>query len=307
MSDQFNYQPSKEDYKKQARQIRNRRSAQESRDRKRRYMELLEETNEQLRLENEDLKRRLKIIEEDHISFTKRFFSPGVMNHRAISEAYANHSSIVSFSNNIDGSDTSLTYNEPMSIAISPTHSQDAIGYMYNNENSFQTPSPSASLKSCEEEEEDISDESAELVISNRPSSSFVSHPSGNHLVNPASAPICVSRPKDIIKSISYPQQSDPSAMVLTEKANTIVCIPNLSTNIKIWQPLQAQRLLVSFSLTHSLAIPIVVTIKNLEMDQSQLSFLLRIIQVQLVTYARVTTCMHVLNCLFHLLQSQKS
>lgn len=60
---------------KQIRAIKNRESAQASRDRKRRYFELLEENNKLLKAQNEDLKSRLALVEEQNKAITEKLNS----------------------------------------------------------------------------------------------------------------------------------------------------------------------------------------------------------------------------------------
>ncbi|KAI8353825.1 hypothetical protein B0O80DRAFT_372194, partial [Mortierella sp. GBAus27b] len=64
--------PSEKEAKALQRVLRNRAAAQESRDKKRKYVSEIEASNEQLQHENTQLLKRLKTVESDNVALSQR-------------------------------------------------------------------------------------------------------------------------------------------------------------------------------------------------------------------------------------------
>jgi len=105
----------KDDTKKAMRQIRNRKSAQESRDKKRQYVETLEQANVELKSENDELRKRLKRIEDDHVFLMDKLKDIQVLKNTI--DDHDSETTLHSSSTEIDKSDESAALVSPKDLS----------------------------------------------------------------------------------------------------------------------------------------------------------------------------------------------
>jgi len=97
------------------RKIRNRKSAQESRDRKRKHLDIIESENQELKAENESLKRRLTTIEREQAKLLEQFDEIKRLLH-ANAGGKDSARLVATPSTSVSNSPTSLMTTSPMSI-----------------------------------------------------------------------------------------------------------------------------------------------------------------------------------------------
>jgi hypothetical protein len=194
------------DPKRQARQLRNRKSAQDSRDRKRKYLESLELANEELLEQNANLMKRLKKLEYDHMVLMERLMGDTAARPSTISPAMP---SSIYFASPIESVPSQGQY-EHVSTVIASSQSEHP-----------HAPHQHVALSTIKADEENVSDESAELVHSSISPSSrpHGGHPSSRPSARLASASWESSRRKDSTIILYHPQQSDLSSRLQIEKA----------------------------------------------------------------------------------------